>query len=136
MLVLRAIGDEEQHTGRGQPVDQAVEPGLGLGIDPMQVLEDQEQRLDLALAEDQVREGFERVLPALARVEPLPPLIVDRHTEERLETKRGGPQALAELREPCANRRARVLVGVAFSEFEVAPQQRADGEVAGRPAVG
>ena len=83
VLVLGAIGDEEQDTSGGEPVDQAVEPRLGLGIDPVQILEDQQQRLDLALAEDQVPEGFERVLAALARVEPLPPRVLDGHTEER-----------------------------------------------------
>ena len=85
VLVLGAIGDEEQETGGREPVDQAVEPRLGLGVDPVQILEDQEQRLDLALAEDQVPEGFERVLTALARFEPLPPRVLDGHTEERLK---------------------------------------------------
>ena len=54
VLVLGAIGDEEQETGGGEAVDQAVEPRLGLGINPVQILEDHEQRLDLALAEDEV----------------------------------------------------------------------------------
>lgn len=102
----------------------------------MQVLEDQQQRLDLALAEDQVPEGFERVLSALARFEPLPPRVLAGHTEERLKGVRGWPQALAERGEPRANPRAHVFVGVALSELQVAPQQRAEGQVAGRLAVG
>ena len=108
--------------GAGEPVDEAVEPRLGLGIDPVQVFEDQEQRLDLALAQDQVPEGFERVLAALARLEPLPPRACDGHTEERLEGICGGPQALADRGEPRADPRAHVLVRVALSELEVAPQ--------------
>jgi hypothetical protein len=136
VLVLGAIGHEEQETGGGQPVDQAVEPRLGLGVDPVQILKGEQQGLDLALAQDHVREGFERVLPALARLELLPPRVLDGHTEERLEGGRGGPQALAERGEPRTDPRAHVLVGVALSELEVAPQQRAHGQVADRLAVG
>ena len=88
----------------------------------MQVLDDQQQRLDLAFAEDQVPEGFERVLAELARFESLPPRILDGHPEERLEGRRGRPETHAKGREPRADPRAHVLVGVALSELEVAPQ--------------
>ena len=104
VLVLGAIGDEEQETSGGERVDEAVEPRLGLGVDPVQVLEVQQQRLDLALAEDQVRQRFERVLPALARLEPVPSRVLDGHTEERLEGWRGGPQV-----SPSAESRALIL---------------------------
>ena len=50
VLVLRAVVDEQEQAGGGQALDQAVEDRLGLGVDPVQVLEDQEQRLYLALA--------------------------------------------------------------------------------------
>jgi hypothetical protein len=49
-LVLGAIGHEEQDTGGRERVDQAVEPRLGLGVDPVQVLEDEEERLARALS--------------------------------------------------------------------------------------
>ena len=102
VLVLGAIGDEEQETGGGEPVDQAVEPRLGLGIDPVQILEDQEQRLDLALAEDQVPEGFERVLAALARLEPLPPRV--RRRAHRGAPRRQARRATGSRRAPRAAR--------------------------------
>ena len=44
VLVLRAVVDQQQEPGRRQALDQAVEQGLRLGIDPVQVLEDQQQR--------------------------------------------------------------------------------------------
>ena len=47
MLVLGAIVDQEQQAGCGEALNQAVQEGLGLGVDPVQVLEDQEQGLDL-----------------------------------------------------------------------------------------
>src|SRR5262249_39100308 len=51
VLVLRAIVDQEQETRGRQVLDQAVEQGLCLGVDPVQILKDQEQRLLLTLAQ-------------------------------------------------------------------------------------
>src|SRR5262249_46044923 len=49
VLILRAVVDQEEDAGGGQALDQAVEERLRLGIDPVQVFEDQQQRLHLAL---------------------------------------------------------------------------------------
>ena len=56
VLVLRAVVDQEQEPGRRQALDQAVEQGLRLGIDPVQILEDQQQRLHLAFAQQHALE--------------------------------------------------------------------------------
>ena len=72
VLVLRAVVDQQQQAGRGQALDQAVEQRLGLGVDPVQVLEDQQQGLHLALAQQQALEGVEGALAALGRIEGLP----------------------------------------------------------------
>jgi hypothetical protein len=50
VLILRPVIHQEQQLGGGQVLDQAIEQGLGLRVDPMQVLEDQEQGLHLAFA--------------------------------------------------------------------------------------
>ena len=42
VLVLGTVVDQEQETGRGQAVDQAVQQRLGLGVDPVQVFKDQQ----------------------------------------------------------------------------------------------
>ncbi len=41
VAILRAVVHEEQEAGGGQALDQAIEDGLGLGVDPVQILEDQ-----------------------------------------------------------------------------------------------
>jgi hypothetical protein len=46
VLVLGPVVDEEQEAGRREALDQAIEERLGLGVDPVEVLEDHEQRLD------------------------------------------------------------------------------------------
>ena len=43
VLVLGAIVNQQQQTSRGQALNQAVEEGLRLGIDPVQVFEDEQQ---------------------------------------------------------------------------------------------
>ena len=53
VAVLRAVVDQQQDAGGRQALDQAVEQRLGLGVDPVQILEDQQQRLLLALAQQQ-----------------------------------------------------------------------------------
>ena len=45
VLVLGPVVDEKQEPGCRQAVNKAVEQGLGLGIDPVQILKDQQQRL-------------------------------------------------------------------------------------------
>ena len=52
-------------------------------FDPMQVLEDQEQRLDLTLPKEQPPDRIERPLAALGRIKRFPPGIVDRHVQGR-----------------------------------------------------
>jgi len=69
VLVLWAIVDQEQELGRRQPLDQTVQQGLGLGINPMQILKDEQQRLHLAFAQQEPLEGRERALAALERIE-------------------------------------------------------------------
>ena len=53
MLILRTIVDEEQQSGRRYAVDEAVKQGLGPGVDPLQILNDQEERLYLTVPEQQ-----------------------------------------------------------------------------------
>ena len=70
--VLRAVVDEEQEPGRRQALDQAVEHGLRLGVDPVEVLEHDQERLDLALPQEEPLQGVEGALPPLGRVQRPP----------------------------------------------------------------
>ena len=85
VLVLGAIGNEEQETSGEKRVNEAIQPRLGLRVDPVQVLENEQQRLDLTLAKDQAPGDVERVLPALTRVQSVPLRALDRHTEQGRE---------------------------------------------------
>jgi hypothetical protein len=82
MLVLGALVDEKQAARRGQALDEAIEQGLGLPVDPVQVLEDHDQRLDLAFAQQQALDRVKRLLTPLERIQGVPGRLVHRHVEE------------------------------------------------------
>ena len=82
MLILPPVRDEQQQARAGQALDQAVQQRLGLGVDPVQVLDEQEQR---ALARFPQQQPFHRVEGALAplrRLQPLPRGVLPRHLEQ------------------------------------------------------
>jgi hypothetical protein len=85
MRVLGAVVHEEEHPGGRQALNQAVQERLGLAVDPVEVLEDDEQRLDLALAQEETLDRFQGPLTALRRVERRPCGVVHRHVQQRQE---------------------------------------------------
>src|SRR5262249_11030968 len=82
VLVLGSVVGQEQDTGGGQTLHETVEQRLGLGVDPVEVLEDQEQGLDLALAKKQALDRLDGWPSAMRRVERLPLLVVARDVDE------------------------------------------------------
>jgi hypothetical protein len=53
----------------------------------MEVLEDHEERLDLALPEQEALHGVQGPLATLQGLERLPPVIIHRHVQEREERR-------------------------------------------------
>ena len=82
VLVLGTVIHEQQHARRPEALDQAVEQRLRLTVDPVEILEDQEERLFLRFPEQQPLHGVERALASLARVERLPRGVVHGHVEQ------------------------------------------------------
>ena len=96
MLVLGAIIDQQEEPRGRQALDQTVQQCLRLGIDPMQILKDQYERLDLAFTQQHALQGVERALAALRRVKRQKGAVVregiqqpqqrwNRHLEGRVE---------------------------------------------------
>src|SRR5262249_55555971 len=65
VLVLRPVVDEQQEPRGGQAVDQAIQHRLGLVVDPLEVLDDQEEWLQLALPQQEALDSLDRPLPSL-----------------------------------------------------------------------
>jgi len=49
--VFRTIADQQQEGRRRKALDEAVQHRLRLGVDPVQIFEDEHERLDPALAQ-------------------------------------------------------------------------------------
>jgi hypothetical protein len=64
VLILGAVVDQQEQAGGGQALNQAIQERLGLRIDPLEVLEDREERLHLALPQEQAFEGVQGALAA------------------------------------------------------------------------
>ena len=72
VLILAPVRDEQQQARPGQALDQAVQQRLGLGVEPVQVLHEQEQGALAGFPQQQPFHGVEGALAALGRLEPLP----------------------------------------------------------------
>jgi hypothetical protein len=66
VAILGTVVHGEENGRRRQALHEPVEHALGLGIDPLQVLEDHQQRLDATLAHKQALDRVERASATLA----------------------------------------------------------------------
>ncbi len=82
VLVLGTVVDKEQKARGRQAVHEAVEEGLRLAVDPVQVLEDQKKRLFARFPQQHPPDRVEDALPSLAGIERLPRGIVHGHVEQ------------------------------------------------------
>jgi hypothetical protein len=83
MLVVRPVTHEQQDPCGGDAFDQGAQQRLGLLVDPVEILDDHEEWLHPALAEQQTLDGVKRPPAALRCVERRPLGILDGHIEER-----------------------------------------------------
>src|SRR5262249_5498413 len=81
--VFRTVVNQEQEAGRGQTLDQAVQQGLGLSIDPVQVFADQQQRLHLTFAQQHTLECLERALTPLRWIQTQERAVLRQDIQQR-----------------------------------------------------
>ena len=133
MTVLGPVVDEQQEPGRGQALDETVEERLGLAVDPLEILDEDEEGLDLALAQQQSLDAVERALTALGRIEPFPCGVAVSDVEQR---EQRGQRRLERRVERRGDLAANLLGVVRLLDGEVRSQQLHDGQVRRRLAVG
>src|SRR4030095_13778683 len=83
MLVPRARGDQQHDSGGWERADQTAQELVGRGIHPVQVFDDQEQRLLAALVQENLFYRLNGSLLAGEWVERLSFFVAARHVEER-----------------------------------------------------
>src|SRR5262249_34465409 len=69
VLVLGPIVDQQQEPRRRQALDQVTQQRLCLGINPVQILKHQQQRLHLAFPDQQALERVQGASATLRRIE-------------------------------------------------------------------
>jgi hypothetical protein len=136
VLVLRPVVHEQEQPRRCESVDEGVEQRLGLAIDPVEVLEDHQQRLLARFPEQEPLDGVERALPALRRLEAAPGRVVDGHVEQRQERWQRALQRSVEHEEPPGHFLADLAQVVAVLDLEVVLEEGYHRQVARRLAVG
>ena len=136
MLVLGPVVHEQHEPGAREALHQAIEEGLGLRVDPVEILEDDEERLDLALPEQETLHGVQRSVVALRGLERLPPRILHRHVQEREEGRDSRLEGWIE-RQHLAGQLLPDLPGiVARIDLAVGPEELDQRQVGHAAAVG
>ena len=69
VLILRAVVDQEEDPSGREALHQHIEDGLRLTVDPVQVFEDHQQRLHLALTQQDTLERLQGRASPLEGVE-------------------------------------------------------------------
>jgi hypothetical protein len=82
MLIVRTIVHEQQHPRGGEAIDEAVENRLGFRVDPVQVLDDQAERLRQARGQEHPPDGVVRSPPALPRIHIAERIVVRQHPQQ------------------------------------------------------
>ena len=89
VLVFGTVIDQEQEPRRRQALDQRIEQGLRLSIDPVQVFADQQQRLHLAFAHEHALERLQGTPAPLWRLEGEKRMVLRQGLQEPEERRDG-----------------------------------------------
>ena len=87
VLILGTVAHEQEEAGGRKALDEPVQDRLRLAVDPVEILEDRDDRLNLALAEKEALDCVERLLAPLRRVQARPRLVLDWNIEKREERR-------------------------------------------------
>ena len=102
----------------------------------MEIFEDHEQGLQLALVEQETLGGVEGSLAALRRIERLPLRVLEGHVEERQQRGQGRLEGPIQREELAGHLFVNLPVGLGLVHLEVGPEEVDNRQIAGRLAVG
>src|SRR5688572_22335302 len=96
-VVFRPVIDKKEKSRRRNSFDQAVEEALGFRIDPVEILENEKERLGLAFPQKQTLDCFQCTLAALGRIQYFPSYIVDGTSKSERTAGRVDSKVLAKV---------------------------------------
>src|SRR5262245_32839207 len=135
MLVLWSIVHQQQQRRREQAVHKAVQQGLGLGVNPVQIFKDQEQRLHLTFAQQYALECGERALPPQLRIKPQKWAIGGQRIQESQQRRNSLLQGFVQGQEVSSDLGPDGARVIAILDVDIALQQVHNREVGGGLAV-
>jgi hypothetical protein len=124
VLVLWAVIDEQQQAHRPQGVDEPIEERLTLGVDPVEVFEQDDHGLTAALVQQQHPHRFQRAVTALLGVEAFPPRVIDRGAEEPEARRHEGLEGHVEGRQLADDHLSRLERRLVLRDLEVGAEAR------------
>src|SRR5438128_10926445 len=136
MQVVRAVGDEQEQARRRQALNETIEQRLRLGIQPVQIFTDQQQRLPLTLTQQHPLGRAEGVLAALRGLELPEGALRGQGVEQRQERRHRVLEGRVERQHLLRHLDLYGAGVVPLLQAARAPQQVEDGEVGRGLAVG
>ena len=109
---------------------------MRLRVDPVQVLQHEDERLDPALAEEQALHRIERELAALGRFEVPEAILLGQGVEKPENGRDHVPERLVQGEQMPGGLGAYRADVVTLVDAEIGLQEIDDGEIAGGPAIG
>jgi hypothetical protein len=136
VLVIRPIVHEEKSPSGGETLDEPVEQRLGLGIDPVKILEDDEDRLDLTLAEEKAPDRVQGQMPLLRRIQGLPTGIPEGDAQEPEKGRDGGLKRPVQREQLADDLFRDPPMVIRILDSEIGSEQADDRQIGGRHAIG
>src|SRR5215470_12336697 len=135
MLELWTIIQEEQEPSGCQGIDETIEQGMRLGVDPVQVFEHQAGWLDFTLPKDEMSHRVQGLPTAASTIEGLPLWTCRTELQQRDDRRHGRCQTRIERKQPGADDLMDVAVPGAAIQTEVSLEEVHDGSVGGHSGV-
>jgi hypothetical protein len=125
-LVLGPVSDKKKHASRGKALDDPIEESLRLGVDPLQILHQNNEWMGITRLQEEPRDGVDRALTPLIGLEVLPAGIHDRHVEKAEERSKIPLPTRSYRAEPLRYLGPHVLRAVRWRNLEILPEELED----------
>ncbi len=136
VCVFGTVGREEQQARGTEARDETIEDSLRLGVDPVKVFEDQEDRLLARFAQQQSRHRVERAPATFGGIERSPlGLVVKGNVEQGEQRRQGGLQRFVEREHLARHLFSNLAESVAALNLEVAFEEIDHRQITRRLAI-
>jgi hypothetical protein len=134
-LIFRPVVSQQQDAACGQAIDEGIKDDLASGLKPVQILDDEEQGLTLALQKEEPLQRIQDEALAVGRIEQPQRIVPGEGVEKPEEGSDGVSEPLIEVENLAGDLLADSLRSLALSELKIFPQDGNDRRIRGGLAV-